>query len=161
MFAMSARVSPCSARLCCASSLRATSSVPSSRLTLTFAWISRVSSPFGPFTRSVRPSIFTSTPCGTLMGRRPMRLIPLLLPDPREDFPAESLALGLAPGHETGRGRDDGDPKAAEHAWHLGLLRVHAQTRAAHALQTRDRGRLPADVFHLQDELARRRLLEG
>src|SRR2546425_7117583 len=119
MFAMSARVRPCRARVAFSSSLRATLIVPSSRVTVTFSWNVRVSSPFGPFTRSVLPSSFTSTPCGILTGCRPIRL--MALPDVGEDFPAQSFSLSLAPGHDTGRGRDDGDAQAAEHARHLGL----------------------------------------
>src|SRR5206468_10810291 len=157
MFCRSARVSPCSARVAFASSLRLTTSVPSSRVTDTSGWKVRTSSPFGPFTRTVWPSILTSTPCGTCTGRRPMRLIS---PDVGEDFPAQPLLLGLAPGHDTGRGRDDRDAETAEDARHLGLPRVHAQARPADAPETGDGRHLAADVFHLQHDLARRRLVE-
>src|SRR5688500_20353340 len=128
MFCSSARVRPCSARLAFASSLRFTTRVPSSRATLTSGWKVRTSSPFGPFTRTVCPSIFTSTPCATVTGRRPMRLIS---PDVGEDFPAQPLLLGVSPGHDTGRGRDDRDAEAANHARHLGLARVHAEAGTA------------------------------
>src|SRR5688572_5075421 len=157
MFWSSARVRPCSARLAFASSLRFTTRVPSSRATLTSGWKVRTSSPFGPFTRTVWPSIFTSTPCGTGTGRRPMRLIS---PDVGEDFPAQPLLLGLAPGHHAGRGRDDRDAEPAEYARHLGLARVHAQAGAADAPESRDRRHLAADVLHLDHDLARRRLVE-
>src|SRR5687768_13169664 len=130
MFWRSARVRPCSARLAFASSLRFTTRVPSSRATLTSGWKVRTSSPFGPFTRTVCPSIFTSTPCGTVTGRRPMRLIS---PDVGEDFPAQTLPLGVPPGHDTGRGRDDRNAESAEDARHLGLARVHAEAGTADA----------------------------
>src|SRR6266849_5318094 len=159
MLAMRARVSPWSARVAFSSSLRATVSVPFSCLRLTFGWNVCVSSPLGPFTFSVLPSILASTPFGRATGSRPMRLISLL-PNVGEDFPAQSLALGLAAGHETGRGRDDGDAQTAEDPRHLGLARVHAQTRLADAAQTRHRRDLAADVLHLEHELARRWLLE-
>src|SRR5205814_4256116 len=131
MFAMSARVSPCSARVDFSSLLRVMTSVPSSRATLTLSWNVRTSSPLGPFTRSVRPSIFTSTPCGIVTGMRPIRLIANSIPDPelplpdfRQDFAAQTASLGLASGHDAGRGRDDRDAETAQHAWHLGLARV-------------------------------------
>src|SRR6185503_2263416 len=104
------------------------------------------------------PSILTSTPCGTTTGRRPMRLIS---PDVGEDFPAQPLLLGLAPGHDAGRGRDDRDAEATEHARHLGLARIYAEARPADPPKSGDRGHLAADVLHLQHDLARRRLLEG
>src|SRR5206468_7273969 len=157
MFCRSARVSPCSARVAFASSLRLTTSVPSSRVTDTSGWKVRTSSPFGPFTRTVWPSILTSTPCGTCTGRRPMRLIS---PDVGEDFPAQPLLLGLAPGHDTGRGRDDRDAETAEHARHLGLPCVDAQARPADAPESGDRRHLAADVLHLEYDLARCRLVE-
>src|SRR5712692_1252962 len=161
MLAMSARVRPCRARVAFSSSLRATVSVPFSCLRLTFGWNVCVSSPLGPFTFSVLPSILASTPFGRATGSRPMRLIYLSdLPDIREDFPAQTLALGLAAGHETGRGRDDGDAQTAEDPRHLGLARVDAQARLADAAQTRHRRDLAADVLHLEHELARRGLLE-
>src|SRR5216683_2353816 len=139
MLAMSARVSPWRARVAFSSSARETAMVPSSRLRLTFGWNVWTSSPFGPFTRRVRPSIVTSTPCGIFTGSRPIRLMPLphrsscLSPDEGEDFPAQSFSLGLAPGHETGRRRDDRDAEPAEDARHLGLARVNAKPRLADA----------------------------
>src|SRR6266508_753744 len=160
MFASSDRVSPCSARVAFSSSLRATTSDVSCCATLTSGWNVFASSPLGPLTFTVWPSIFTSTPFGMLTGRRPIRLISLsLLPDVCEDFPAQSLALGLAPGHQTGRRRDDGDPESAEDARHLRLARVDAQAGTAYAAQAGDRGGLAADVLHLQDDLTRRDLL--
>src|SRR4051812_4450021 len=172
MFARSARVRPCSARVAFSSFLRDTTSVPSSRFTATFGWNVSVSSPFGPFMRTVLPSILTSTPCGTFTGSLPIRLIsalPYLLPDMlnpdaarrdssrlmdsfvaakplltrspniREDFPAQSLALGLAAGHHTGRGRDDGDAEATKDPRHLGLPCVYAQAWLADSTQARHR----------------------
>src|SRR5439155_292611 len=76
------------------------------------------------------------------------------LPDKGEDFPAQSLSLGFATGHDAGRGRDDGDAEPAEDARHLGLARVDAQARLADASQARHRRDLAADVLHLDHELA-------
>src|SRR5687767_9112789 len=157
MFCSRARVRPCRARLAFSSSLRFTTSVPSSRAMLTFGWKVRTSSPLGPFTRTVCPSIFTSTPWGTVTGRRPIRLIS---PDVGEDFPAQTLLLGVPPGHDTGRGRDDRDAEAAKHARHLGLARVHAEAGTADAPEPRDRRNLATDVLHLEHDLARRGLVE-
>src|ERR1700687_2450471 len=161
MFAISEVGSPCRARFAFSSSLRATTSVPSSRVTLTFGWNVNASSPLGPFSLMVWSSILTSTPFGTVTGSLPIRLISALpyLPDICEDFLAQTLALGFAAGHDTRRGRHDRDPKTAEHARHLGLARVDAQPGLADAAQAGHRRRLAADVLHLQHELASRRLV--
>jgi hypothetical protein len=75
MFAISVRVRPWSARFCCESSGRCTAILPSSRSIFMLSWNVRVSWPFGPFTFTVCPSIFTSTPLGTTTGSRPILLI--------------------------------------------------------------------------------------
>src|SRR5436190_17251736 len=66
----------------------------------------RVRDPLGPFTVRTRPSSVTSTPAGTVMGRRPIRDI--ALPDVGEDLAAELGLLGLRAGHDPlGRADDD------------------------------------------------------
>src|SRR5262249_1695231 len=89
----------------------------------------RVSEPLGPCTASTRPSSVTSTPDGTVMGRRPMRDI--ALPDVGEDLAAELGLLGLAAGHDPLGGADDDDAEAAEHPRDVRLARVHAQAGLA------------------------------
>src|SRR3954469_502181 len=67
----------------------------------------RVRDPLGPFTVTTRPSSVTSTPEGTVMGRRPMRDI--ALPDVGEDLAAELGLAGLAAGHDPLGRADDHD----------------------------------------------------
>ena len=73
MFARQERVSPCSARVCGASFGRVTTISPSATETRTSSWISQASWPFGPFTFTVEPFTFTSTPDGMAMGALPIR----------------------------------------------------------------------------------------
>src|SRR5438045_2560169 len=117
MFASSERLRPWSARACWVSFARVTVSAPSPWSTLTSAWKVRASSPFGPFTETDWPFTLTSTPLGSVIGSLPMRLISSS-PHVRQDFAAEGLLLGLAAGHEPGRGRDDRDAQSTEDPWH-------------------------------------------
>src|SRR5688572_7727211 len=130
MFATSVRVSPCSARALGVSCVRFTLTLPSAGCTSTSWWKVRTSSPFGPFTRTVRPSTLMSTSFGSGMGMLPIRL--MSLPDPRQELAAEAALARVRAGHEAGRRRDDGDAQATQDPRHLGLLRVHAPSGAAH-----------------------------
>src|SRR6185312_12461288 len=67
------RVRPCSCLWVFCSVGRVTTSEPSSWLTRMSGCKVRVRLPLGPFTVTWRPSIVTSTPDGTVMGRRPIR----------------------------------------------------------------------------------------
>src|SRR5687768_11533281 len=156
MFASSVRDRPCSARACCVSSARVTvSSLPSLRSSFTSGWNVRRSSPFGPFTTTSCPLIFTSTPLATGMGILPMRLIALpYLPDVRQDLATEALLLRVAAGHEARRRGDDRDAEAAEHARHLGLARVDAEPGLRDPADAGHRGHLAADVLQLHREVA-------
>src|SRR3989442_5550453 len=156
MLAISVLVSPCSARFCLLSSARVTVIFPSSRAMDTFSWNVRASWPFGPFTVTMRPSSFTSTPLGTTTGMRPIRLIS---PHVRQDLATEALALRLTPGHDARGGRNDRDTHAAEYARDLGLARVHPKARLADAANPRHRRQL-ANELQPQNDLARARLLE-
>src|SRR6478752_7905991 len=71
--------------------------------------------PLGPLTVTVRPSMCTSTPDGTVMGSFPIRdMVPTPSPDVGEDFPAHAVLLRLPVGLETvGRG-DDRDAEPAK-----------------------------------------------
>src|ERR1700754_4610044 len=110
------RVRPCSARTVLSSFGRPTTTVPSSSFTSIGSATVCESSPFGPFTATERPSILTSTPPGTEMGRRPIRDIFWTLPSPDvgEDFPAHAALAGLLVGHQAGRRRDDRDAETAQ-----------------------------------------------
>src|SRR5215211_819911 len=118
MLATRVRDSPCSSLARRSSLGRTTCSEPSSarsaRMGSASVWLS---SPLGPFTVTVRPSMVTSTPVGTGIGLRPMRdmLVRLLSPDVGEDFPAHAPLAGLPVGEQPLLRRDDGDAETAEH----------------------------------------------
>src|SRR5579859_6194429 len=97
-------------------------------------WRSRWSDPLGPLTVIERPSMATSTPAGTTIGRRPMRDISAL-PDVREDFAAELGLAGLRAGHDPLTRADDDDAEAAEDARDVRLAGVDAESRLADALE--------------------------
>src|SRR5437899_537444 len=146
MFASSERLRPWIARASWVSFARVTVSVPSAWSTFTSAWKVRASSPFGPFTETDWPFTFTSTPLGSAIGSLPMRLI-RSSPHVRQDFATEGLLLGLAAGHEPGRGRHDRDAQAAEDPRHLRLAGIDPQARPADPADAGDGGGLPADVL--------------
>src|SRR5678815_2409723 len=100
MLLTSVRVSPWSCLWVFCSVGRVTTRVPSSRLRVMSGWRARLSVPFGPLTVTWRPSIVTSTPDGTGMGRRPIRDMSVHLPDEREDFAAQLRLARLLAGHD-------------------------------------------------------------
>ena len=60
--------------------------------------------PFGPLTVTMRPSMATSTPDGTVIGSFPMRdMISNPSPDVGEDFAAHAVLVRLPLGLETVR----------------------------------------------------------
>src|SRR3954453_21438656 len=126
---------------------RVTTSVPSSRLTVMSGWRARLSVPFGPVTVRLRPSIVTSTPDGTVMGRRPIRDMSSRLPDEREDFAAQLRLARLLAGHDPLARADDDDAETAEDPRDVRLARVHAQAGLADPLEARDDRHLAVDVF--------------
>src|SRR5215475_11612239 len=74
MLATRVRDSPCSSLARRSSLGRSTASVPSSERSAVIGSASVwLSSPLGPLTRTVRPSMVTSTPLGTGIGLRPIR----------------------------------------------------------------------------------------
>src|SRR5580700_313366 len=139
MLAISDRDRPCSARISPSSLGRVTVIVPSVCATSIGAGTSRLSSPFGPFTWTWRPSMVTLTPEGTSTGIRPIRDIAGSLPDVSEDFPAYALLLRLLVCHQAGRRRDDRDTEPAEHPGQVVLARVHPEAGLGHALEPCDR----------------------
>src|SRR5947209_1674423 len=106
MFAISVRVSPCSARCSPRSVGRVTRISPSTCSTLMSRGTRSDSSPFGPLTVTRSGSIATVTPDGTAMGCLPIR--DMALPDPSHDLAADALAPGVVAGHHSPRGGDDG-----------------------------------------------------
>src|SRR6478672_4784360 len=128
MLLTSVRVRPWSCLWVFCSVGRVTTIVPSSRLTVMSGWRARLSVPFGPLTVTVRPSIVTSTPDGTVMGRRPIRDMSSCLPDEREDFAAQLRLTRLLAGHDPLARADDEDAQAAEYPRDVRLARVHAET---------------------------------
>src|SRR3990172_9307385 len=99
----------------------------------------------------------TSTPEGIGMGCWPTRdMRSCSLPDVTEDLAADAMLTRLAVGHETLVGGQDGDPHAAEHARHVGRLRVDAQTGLRHAPKPGDRTLAIRRVLHHDPQLASR-----
>src|SRR5204863_9603960 len=127
MFATSERVSPCSARWSPRSVGRATFSVPSSRVTVMSGLIRSLSVPLGPFTVTLPGVIWISTPEGTVMGFRPMRLIES--PYVAQHLAAHALLLRLAAGHHAGRCGQNRDAHPAQHLVRTVLARVDAASR--------------------------------
>src|SRR4029078_9844548 len=89
----------------------------------------------------------TSTPDGTVMGRRPMRDMSYRLPDEREDFAAELRLARLLAGHDALARADDDDAETAEHPRDVRLARIHTQAGLADPLEPGDHGDLPVDVL--------------
>src|SRR5260221_7906893 len=148
MFAMSERVSPCSARCVRASVGRATVRTPSAMLTVISGWKSLSSVAFGPFAVMWFPDTLPSPPEGIGAGLLPILLIvpspfwptPLCAsPHETENFAAGSVFLSLLIGHEAFRCRDDRDAEPAEHARQRVSLRVHAQPGLRDPLDPGDR----------------------
>src|SRR5205809_7275497 len=103
MLATRVRDSPCSSLARRSSLGRTTDRLPSSAFSARIG-SARVcdSSPLGPFTFTVWPSMVTWTPAGTVIGLRPMRdmVSSLPLPDVGEDFPAYPSLAGLPVGQQ-------------------------------------------------------------
>src|SRR5689334_4006240 len=142
------RVSPWSCLWVFASEGRVTTSWSPSRATPISGWSSRERLPLGPLTVTLRPSMATSTPAGTAMGRRPIRLIGL--PHVRQDFAAELGLAGLRAGHDPLAGADDDDAEAAEDTRDVRLGGVDPEPGLADALEARDDRHLAVDVAELQ-----------
>src|SRR5258708_1843529 len=114
----------------------------------------RVSSPFGPFTVTVLPSLSVIvTPLGTAIGAFPIRDMCLSLPDEGEELAARARLTRLTVGHQALRRGENRDPEAVAYAWHLGDTDVLAQARCGNALERADdrlsaRGILEPHVQH-------------
>src|SRR2546428_1995566 len=91
--------------------------------------------PLGPFTVTLPGVIWTSTPEGTVMGFRPMRLIES--PYVAQHLAAHALLLSLAAGDHAGRCGQDRDAHPAQHLVRTVLARVDAASRLGDALEAR------------------------
>src|SRR5262245_55875380 len=109
MLARCARISPCLARFWRSSSRRSTRILPASVLMLTPVGIALVSSPFGPLTLTEPGFCASVTPLGSGSTFRPIRLMTRSLPDFAQKLAAQALFAGGPVGHQTLRGRQDGD----------------------------------------------------
>src|SRR5262249_61714744 len=97
------------------------------------------SSPLGPLTLTVWPSMVISTPAGTGIALRPIRDITTGLPLPHEgeDFPANAPLAGLPVGEQSLGRRNDRHAQATQHPRQVRRLRVHAQAGFGNALDSR------------------------
>src|SRR4249919_941021 len=138
---------------------RVTTMVPSSRLSVMSGCNARLRLPLGPVTVTLRPSMVTSTPDGTVMGRRPMRDMSSCLPDEREDFAAQLRLTRLLAGHDPLARADDDDAEAAEHSRDVRLARVDAQAGLRDPLEAGDDRDLPVDVLEGDPQVGRRAVL--
>src|SRR5688572_261613 len=153
MLATSARESPCNA-FCCASSLeREAMTLSPSRPNEIPSGNFRDSSPFGPFTDTVDPSMLTVTPFGTRTGILPIRdIVRPPLPDEGEQFaPGVGLA-SLLIGHEAARRAEDRHTQSVAHARNLGGADITTEAGRGDAAQLAN-DRLAARVTqdHAQD----------
>src|SRR4051812_38021691 len=136
MFAISVRVSPCSARWSPRSVGRVTLTTASPTSTFMSWDTTWLSSPLGPLTLTTPGSTVTATPLGRSIGLRPIRL--MALPHEAEHLAADAALGGLAAGDHAGRGGQDGRAEAAEHLGQAVVLRVHAAARLGDALDPGD-----------------------
>src|ERR1039457_1907635 len=152
-----ARTSPWIAAL--ESSSRTTVKIPSFCSSLTPAGMWVVTSPFGPFTRTLSSSMAYVTPFGTASGRREWRDLLFVYPgklialvDLAKPFAAHAFLARLAPGHyASGRGQD-ADPQTAENTRNLGVSDIHAATRTRNPLQVRNRRRVVGAVLQVHPQ---------
>src|SRR6187200_2987758 len=136
MFAISVRVSPCSARSSPRSVGRETVIVPFSCSIFIRCGTACVSSPSGPLTITRPGASATFTPAGTSMGCLPIRLI--ALPNETDDLSADALLLGRSAGDHAGRRGEDRRPHPTEHPREPVLPRVDAAARLGDPLEVGD-----------------------
>src|SRR5512135_2204962 len=128
MLATSVRVRPCSALSRDSSEPRFTDTWPSSSATEIAGAITRVSSPFGPFTFTVCPSIVTVTPFGMAIGSLPIRDMVSSSPDQGHELAAGARLPRVTVGHEPLGGAEDGDPQPVADTWNLAHADVLPET---------------------------------
>src|SRR5262245_37565209 len=118
MLLMMARVRPCSARWCLASLARSMVTSLPSVFTVMPSLRPNVSSPLGPFTCTLLPSVFSSTFAGISIGNFPIldMVLNLLLQHAKsinitQHFAAYFHLAGFLVGHDALAGGEDGDAK--------------------------------------------------
>src|SRR5919205_361097 len=138
MFAISERVSPCSAR--CSPRLvgRVTTISPSCWSTAMSRGLRSSRLPRGPLTRTTSGSIATVTPLGTGMGCLPMRDI--RSPDVGHDLAADARTGRLVAGHHALGSGDDRGAHSALHLGDLAAVDVRAPARLRDAAHPADHG---------------------
>src|SRR3954447_21382455 len=149
MFAISERVSPCSARCSPRSVGRVTTTSPSFFSTVMSRGLRSSSDPRGPVTRTTSGSMETSTPVGSGIGCFPMRLTGTASPDVRDDFAADARSASLVAGHHAPRGGQDRGAHSAQHLRYLRVVHVGAATGLRDALHPGDDGRAVLGVLQL------------
>src|SRR5437879_7635333 len=147
MLLTSERTRPCSARLRRSSFGRSTRSWPSSWRIVIGSGTTRDNVPCGPFTVTVPGAIVTSTPLGTGMGERPIRLMSSS-PHVAEDFAADLALARFTVGHESLAGREHGHAETSEHAGQLVGAAVDPQAGLGHPLDAGDRACTLGRVLH-------------
>src|SRR4051812_29569050 len=151
MFAISVRVSPCSARSSPRSVGRATVIDPSSCVIFIRGETCCCSSPSGPLTMTRPGSMEMLTPAGTSIGFLPIRLIQWL-PDEADDLAPHATLLRGALGDEPGRRGQDRRAHPAEDAREAVLAGVDAAARLGDALQVGDDPLAAPAVLQLDDQ---------
>src|SRR4051794_32131998 len=146
MFAISERVSPCSARCSPRSVGRVTSTSPSFFSTLMSRGLRSSREPRGPLTRTTSGSIEISTPAGTGIGCFPIRDISRS-PDVGDNLAADARAAGLVAGHHASRRGQDRGAHAAEHLRDLGVVHVRPPAGLRDPLHAGDDGRAVLGVL--------------
>src|SRR3989338_2506057 len=138
MFATSERARPCSARTLRSSPARVITSTLFSSFALSPVGTGCYSVPFGPSARTVAPSIYTFTPCGMLMGFRPIRDMARSSPHVGEDFAAHLLFARVSVRHHTSGRRQERDAHPTQDRRDVVLRDVDAAARRRHSDEARD-----------------------
>src|SRR5688572_2238985 len=104
--------------------------------------------PFGPWTSTAPPAIFTVTPFGIGIGFLPILDIASSVssawakatnsPYVAQDFAADAGLFGGPPRHHAARRRQNRGAEAAQHRWHVVDAEIDAAAGPADALETAD-----------------------
>src|SRR5262245_57006969 len=138
MFATSARVSPCRARIWRSSPTRVITRWPSLTAAVSPVGTGWASLPLGPSARTRAPSTCTLTPAGMVTGCLPIRDMGALLPHVGEHFAADLLLARVAVAHHPAGGGQEGHPHSAQDGWDTVVGDVHPTARRRHPNQARD-----------------------
>src|SRR5689334_12962050 len=150
MFAISDRVSPCSARSSPRSVGRVTVRTPSSCAICMRCGTGCCSVPSGPTTATRPGSTDTVTPLGTSIGFLPILL--MSSPDEAHDLAADTALLRRPARDETGGRGQDRDTHPSEHTRETILPRIDPAARLRHALQAADDPLAVAAELEIDDQ---------